>query len=68
MTARIDARSDISSLGCMMFQMATGKLPFPGLSFGEVLVGHLQLPPPRFRHEFQPLYPTQHALVAKNTR
>ena len=49
MTARIDARSDIYSLGCMMFQMATGKLPFPGLSFGEVLVGHLQLPPPRPR-------------------
>jgi hypothetical protein len=25
----------------------------------------LQLSPLRFRHEFQPLYPTQHALVAK---
>jgi len=49
MTTCIDARSDIYSLGCMMFQMATGKLPFPGLSFGEVLVGHLQLPPPRPR-------------------
>jgi serine/threonine-protein kinase len=48
-TNRIDARSDIYSLGVMMFQMATGKLPFPGQSFGEVLIGHLQLPPPRPR-------------------
>jgi len=46
MTNRIDARSDIYSLGCMMYQMACGKLPFPGSSFGEVLIGHLQLPPP----------------------
>src|SRR5205823_5437062 len=34
------------SLGCMMYQMATGRLPFPGTSFGEVLIGHLQLTPP----------------------
>ena len=45
MTTRIDARSDVYSLGCMMYQMATGKLPFPGTSFGEVLIGHLQIPP-----------------------
>jgi tRNA A-37 threonylcarbamoyl transferase component Bud32 len=46
MTARIDCRSDIYGLGCMMYQMATGRLPFPGTSFGEVLIGHLQLTPP----------------------
>ncbi len=45
MTSRIDPRSDIYSLGCMMYQLSTGKLPFPGSSFGEVLIGHLQLPP-----------------------
>jgi len=62
MTAHIDARSDIYSLGCMMFQMATGKLPFPGLSFGEVLIGHLQLPPPRPR-EIAPATPEAYEAV-----
>ncbi len=42
----IDHRVDIYALGCMLFQMVTGRVPFPGEGFGEVLVKHLREPPP----------------------
>ncbi|HEY2028542.1 MAG TPA: serine/threonine-protein kinase, partial [Myxococcales bacterium] len=45
-TRQIDGRSDVYSLGVMMFQLATGYLPFRGDNFGEVLVAHLQVPAP----------------------
>jgi serine/threonine protein kinase len=46
---RIDGRSDVYSLGVIMYQLATGQLPFPGSTFAEILLGHLQkpVPPPR---------------------
>lgn len=43
---KIGPASDIYSLGVIMFQLATGQLPFAGNNFGEILVGHLMKPPP----------------------
>jgi len=43
----IDHRSDIYSLGVVMFEMLCGRVPFTGDGFGEVLVAQLTLPPPR---------------------
>lgn len=44
----IDSRADIYSLGATMYHMATGTVPFPGNSVGEVMRAHLNnsLTPP----------------------
>jgi serine/threonine protein kinase len=43
---KVDHRADVYSLGCILFQMVTGRVPFPGEGFGEVLVRHVREPPP----------------------
>lgn len=61
-TNRISPASDIYSLGVIMFQLATGRLPFDGTSFGEVLVGHLVHSPPDPR-SIEPSIPESYAAV-----
>jgi serine/threonine protein kinase len=61
-SSKIDGRSDIYSLGCMMYQMAAGRLPFPGSNFGEVLMGHLQQRPPSLR-ELKPETPEAYEAI-----
>jgi serine/threonine-protein kinase len=43
----VDARTDIYSLGVIMFQIFTGRLPFEGSSYIETVNGHLSQPPPK---------------------
>jgi serine/threonine-protein kinase len=60
-----DPRSDLYSLGAMLFEMLAGRPPFQGRTPGEILRQHLEAPPPSLRQLRPGLAPQTAALVAR---
>lgn len=43
---QVDARTDVYALGCVLFELVTGEVPFPGQEGSSKLWAHINEPPP----------------------
>jgi len=62
----IDGRSDVYSLGAMLFELLTGRQPYKGDSPIAVCMQHLQAPIPELPEAFTDLQPVIDAMMAKD--
>jgi len=62
---RVDQRSDVYSLGCMLFALLTGGPPFQADGGGEVIAMHLREPPLPPSHRLYGIPPALDALVLR---
>jgi serine/threonine-protein kinase len=61
----LDARADLYAVGCILFEMLTGRPPFVGGGDGEIMAMHIYEPPPRLSNLVADLPVELDALLAK---
>lgn len=66
MGGEADQRSDLYSLGVIMYKMLTGNHPYVGSSPTEIFEGHLNSPIPLLPEKFSSLQPLLDGLLAKD--
>ncbi len=62
---RVDARTDVYSLGCMLFHVLTGTVPFPRPNDVAKLYAHTAEPPPAARETVAELPPALDEVLAR---
>lgn len=64
----VDGRSDIYSLGAVLFEMLTGEKPYEGDSMVSVAVKHVQEPVPKLPRELRRYQPLIDKMMAKDRK
>jgi serine/threonine protein kinase len=63
--AEVDHRADIYGLGVILFEMLTGRVPFGGEGYGEVIIKHVTVRPPTARSLVPEIPPALDAILSR---
>ncbi len=61
----VDARSDMYSLGCVLFHLVTGTAPFDGEGAGDIIAAHLREPAPAASSRVPGIAPELDAVILR---